>query len=522
MKKIFNFCLLPLLFILVASCDKGFDDLNTSKTGVTSLDPAFVLNNAVINSSPGGDAPSTGGGGIATTDLTYEMAIVQQVITSNTGLQVGGNFNQVNINNTPLTWQNYYQNVIRYTNDVITRTKSDASRSNLYNMARILQANAFLILTDTYGDIPYTDAGLGYTGAIFFPKYDTQESIYPKIIQELTDASGALDPAGKIETADVLYGGDIAKWKKFGYSILLRAGMHLSNVDATKAQATVAVAFAGGVITSNADNAIVKHDANFNNAIGNIVNGTEAANFYLAEPFVNALKNTNDPRLSSIAVRYVGAISGPGQTPAAGTTAPANQFGMPIGSDDAMAQSAALAAGLGSRYAYSQVDRNRILKRTSPMFIVTAAQTNLLLAEAAARGWVTGGNGAASTYFTAGIKADMDKMATYDAGSTISASDRDNYATANPLDVSSLSASVQQIAYQYWIASFLDGPEAWANVRRTGFPTLQTNPNPGRTVDFITRIPYPPSEILVNSTNVQQAISNMGGDNLDTKVWWDK
>ena len=175
------------------------------------------------------------------------------------------------------------------------------------------------------------------------------------------------------------------------------------------------------------------------------MNGTEASNIYLTEPFVNALKNSNDPRLSAIAVRYVGAASGLDQVAAVATTSPGNQYGMPVGSDDAAAQNAAVNAGLVSRYAYSQADRNRLLKRTSPMFIVTAGQTNLLLAEAAARGWIAGGNTAASNYFTAGIKSHMDQMALYDAGSAIAAADRDDYADANPLDVSTLDASLGQI-----------------------------------------------------------------------------
>jgi hypothetical protein len=507
MKKILSFCLLAFVFSFITSCDDGFDELNTNKTAALSLEPSLILNNAIVNSTTG-------------TGLAYEIAIVQQIITSNSGVNVGGNFNQVNIGNTPQNWTNYFQNVIRYTSDVISRTKSDATRANLYNMARIIQANAFMVLTDTYGDIPYSEAGAGYTTQIFFPKYESQQTIYPKIIQELTEASAALDPAGKIETADVLYGGDVAKWKKFGYSLLLRAGMRLSKVDATKAQATAAAAFAGGVILNNADNAIIKHDANFVNPIGNTLNGTEAANFFLAKPFVDALQSKSDPRLSAIAVRYPGATSGTGQT-GAGSTAAKNQYGMPMGVDDATAQTAAVALGIGSRYAFSQADRNRIIKRTSPLFIVTAAQNNLLLAEAVARGWVTGG-ATASTYFTNGIKAHMDQMASYDPGSAISASARDTYANANPLDTSSLGASLAQINYEYWIASFLNGPEAWANLRRSGFPVLAANPYPGRSVTFITRITYPPSEILVNSKNVSEAISSMGGDNLDTKVWWDK
>jgi hypothetical protein len=87
-----------------------------------------------------------------------------------------------------------------------------------------------------------------------------------------------------------------------------------------------------------------------------------------------------------------------------------------------------------------------------------------------------------------------------------------------------LTASLTQIGYQYWISSFLHGPEAWANFRRTGFPALAPNPYPGSEVPgaFINRITYPPSEILVNGENVQAAISEQGADNLATKVWWNK
>ncbi|HMD83005.1 MAG TPA: SusD/RagB family nutrient-binding outer membrane lipoprotein, partial [Anaerolineales bacterium] len=362
----------------------------------------------------------------------------------NTGVLEGGNFNKVNVNNTPLNWTNYYQNVIRYTSDVISHTKEDEGRANLYHMARIIQANAFLILTDTYGDIPYAEAGAGYTEQLFFPVYETQQAIYPKIIDELTQAVAALGVAGKVETGDALFAGDIAKWKKFGNSLMLRAGMHLTKADAAKAAATVTAAIGGNaaanLIIVNADNAAVKHDANFVNGFGNTVNGTEAANFYLAEPFVNALKGTPgnvgnttvlDPRLGAIAIRYAGARSGGDQTAnsfANGDKTPLNQFGTPIGSTDGEADlsGALLPAGgsygtpaaprTGNRFSYSQVDRNRMVKRTSPLYLVTAAQTNLLLAEAAMRGF--GGLTAADapTFFSAGIRAHMEQMESYDPG----------------------------------------------------------------------------------------------------------
>jgi hypothetical protein len=174
-----------------------------------------------------------------------------------------------------------------------------------------------------------------------------------------------------------------------------------------------------------------------------------------------------------------------------------------------------------NRYAISQLDRNRMAKRISPLFMVTAAQTNLLLAEAAVKGWVPG---TAANYFADGVRAHMDQMASYDPASAVSGPNRDNYVTAHPLDTSSPAASLTQIGYEYWIASFLNGSEAWANFRRTGFPALTANPSTSSAIPgkFITRLTYPVSETQVNTGHVQTAIAAQGPDALDTKVWWNK
>ncbi len=514
MKKIFSYSLMLVLVLAASSCEKGLEELNKNKTSATTLDPALLLNNAIISAS------------FPTKTVIFDMAIVQQMVTPNGGVLAGANFNQ-DIRDagtaTSSQWANYYQNVIKYTHDVIVNTKNVPARSNLYNMARIFQAYAFMILTDEYGDIPYTDAGAGYTDQAFLPKYEAQQDIYPKIMQEFTDAAAALNPSGTIEGSDVLYAGNIAQWKKFAYSLLLRAGMRLSKVDATKAQATVQAAFAGGVILTNADNALMRQDANYTQPIGNMLNGTEAANFYLAKPFVDQLKNTNDPRLSAIAIRYVGATSGNGQTVAVGSTNPAQQIGMPMGYDNGTIVGRATADGLASFYDYSQADRRRIVKVSAPVFFVTAAQTNLLLAEARFRGWITAGT--AAQYFADGIRAHMDQMAAYDAAAAVSAANRDAYVTANPLGGGT---ELQQINTQYWIASFLNGPEAFANFRRSGFPVLTPNPygqptNPDvPNGTFIRRITYPTSELSVNAANLNAAITKLGPDKLSTRVWWDK
>ncbi|MEP6725008.1 MAG: SusD/RagB family nutrient-binding outer membrane lipoprotein [Bacteroidota bacterium] len=511
MKKIYSYSLTAVLLFAATSCEKGLEGLNVNRTSPTAVDPALLLNNAVINVS------------FPTKTLIYDMGIVQQAISPNGGVLAGANFNQDSRDAGGIIWAAYYQNVIKYTHDVIVNTKSLPARSNLYNMARILQAYAFIILTDEHGDIPYTEAGAGYTDQTFLPKYDLQQDIYPKLIQEFTEAATALNAGGTIETSDVLYSGNIAQWKKFAYSLLLRAGMRLSKVDAAKAQATVQAAFTGGVILSNADNALMRQDANYTQPIGGTLNGTEAANFYMAKPFVDQLKNTNDPRLQAIAIRYVGATSGNGQIVAVGSTNPAQQIGMPIGYDNGTIVAKATADGLASFYDYTQIDRRRTVKVSAPVFFVTAAQTQLLLAEAKFRGWITAGT--ADQYFSDGIRAHMDQMAAFDAGSAVAAGARDTYVLANPL---AAGTELQQINTQYWIASFLNGPEAFANFRRSGFPVLTpnaygqpSNPDvPNNT--FIRRIIYPTSEQSVNATNYNAAVAKQGADKLSTRVWWDK
>jgi hypothetical protein len=115
----------------------------------------------------------------------------------------------------------------------------------------------------------------------------------------------------------------------------------------------------------------------------------------------------------------------------------------------------------------------------------------------------------------------MEQMALYDANSAVAAVDIDAYLKANPYVAAS---ALEQINTQYWVASFLNGPEAFANFRRSGFPKLTPNPFPGKGIkgDFIKRLTYPNSEISVNNANVKEAIARQGADDLDTKVWWDK
>ncbi len=496
---------------LLSGCDKGFDELNVNKVDPTTLNPSFQLNKAIT------DATYLDGFGTLQ-HLTYEFGIVQQIITPYGSSLAGANYNQNNVSNTPNVWQNYYRNVLKQVGDVVERTRDNPERSNLYNSARIWKAYAFMIITDTYGDIPYFEGGKGYMEDIIQPKYDPQEVIYKDILKELDEASAALDASKPVELTEILYGGDVAKWKRFGYSLMLRAAMRLSKVEPNTAQTYVAKAVAGGLMQSNADNATMRHTALYNNYIAQHLAAREKTNFYLAAPFVNYLKANNDPRLAVIAVRYVGAKGGPEQVASRASTDPVVQVGMPMGYDNITINTVLAQNGVASLWDFSQVNLNTVLKIDAPEFFVTYAQTQLLLAEAVVRGWTTGD---APVLFANGIRAHMEQMALYDAKATISEEGIENYLQAHPLEAG---RELEQINTQYWVASFLNGPELFANFRRSGYPTLSKNPYPASEItgEFIRRMPYPDSETIVNQANVNEAINRQGPNNLDTRVWWDK
>jgi len=508
--KKFLFCLITGVSIL-AGCDKGLSDLNINKVDPTALDPQFVMNNAVILTTYPDNFSTLG-------MLCYNFPIVQQIVTPFGSSLSGGNYNIFNAGNTGLVWTNFYQFVLKQNLDVINKTKSIPALSNLYNEARIWKAHAFMILTDTYGDVPYFEGGQGFINTIIKPKYDRQELIYKDILKELDEASAALDATKGTTASDILYGGNITSWKRLGYSLLLRAAMRLSKVAPDVAKTYVTKAIAGGLMQSNKDNSVIRHTSLYNNWIAVHLTAREKANFYLAKPFLDFLKNKNDPRLVSISVRAVGALSGAEQTASRTTSDPSKQIGMPMGFDDVSIKNTFSANGVASLYDYSQVNLKTILKTDAPEYHVTYGETQLLLAEAVVRGWT---NGDAALLFKSGIESHMRQMAEYDPAAAISETDITTYTTANPLVAAT---ALEQINTQYWVASFMNGSETWANFRRSGYPALAKNPYPGSEItgNFIRRMPYPDGETITNLENLNAAIAVQGKNDINTPVWWDK
>ncbi len=502
---------MALAFLLTGlnSCDKGFEEINTNPVLATTLDPLYLFSNAQFGS--------------AINTLSYQSAIVQQIVTPFTGVLEGGNHNLVYDPNTNANFNSLFtasSGPVVLLTDVINQTKANPARTNLYNMARIMKSYVFSVLVDTYGDVPYTEAGQGFLNGINLPKYDDNKAIYDDLIKEVDEATKALDATKAIETGDLFYKGNIAQWKKLGNSLLLRLAMRYSKADAAKAQQYVTIAVSGGVMQANTDNALIAFNSSFNHPSANSYQGTEKGNYYLGKPFVDYLLSTGDPRLNVIAVKYqfpANALAAAGSE----DVNPLNQQGMPFGYNESTIVNDPLYPGKsGAAWKYSQLNRRTVAKIDIPEFFITYAQTQLLLAEAAQRNWATG---SAAIFYNAGVKAHMDQMKQYDVLATIPAASQDAYLTANPFNPAT---ALQQINTQYWIASFQNGSEAWANFRRSGFPALTPNAypsaDPAVTGGFIHRLVYPVREKSVNTENYNAAVARMGPDNFATRIFWDK
>lgn len=517
MKKMKRYLALPLAMLLMVGCDKGFEGINTNPYALTSINPALLFTNAQRTTHPG--------------FWEGEQTIVQQFLNAyNTGATAGFNFNEDNNNFNAPRWNDNYPNSVKLIQQIISLVKDDNTRTNLYNQVRIWKAYVFMTLVDTYGDVPYSNAGKAYLEANFYPTYDKDEDIYNDLYAELKAATAALDPTKDYVTEDLLYGtsgsaaNQVALWKKLGNSLLLRLGMRYSKIDQNKARSIVQEAYNGGLMQTNADNALIQFSSVYNNPLNAGPRGTNPYFYYLAEPFVNQLKSTFDPRLKYISGKYADPNQVLALTP---DTTLANQYGFPVGYDQTSVLTYPGYRGTnGTGQNYSQLNFTVFGSATAPVFYVTNAQTKLLLAEAAFKGWLTGLSGAqtAQEYYEAGVIASMDEYARYPnvMSPAVTSAEKTFYLSQTGVAYDPANA-LRQINTQYWIACVGNGAESFANFRRSGFPTLTPNGyNNNLQGGFVRRMAYPNEEASRNNTNYQDAVTSIGGnDNLVTRVFWD-
>ncbi len=398
-------------------------------------------------------------------------------------------------------------------------------------MVRILRVYTYHQLTDVAGDIPYFDAVKGEAGNVS-PKYDAQKDIYLDMFKELDESAASFDASKPtFGAADLFYRGDVTKWKKFAYTLMLRLGMRLTKVDAVLARTWVQKAIAGGVISTDADIAKISY-ANVSGGMnlkvrnsllnGNYLNPQDVDNVEggkYAATFIDYLKRTNDPRLPVISVVWV---RPPGATSYVPDNNPAIQKGMVSGSLNTRPTDFNI---------YSEPSP-LVLNVAAPIIIMGPAEAYLLLAEAALRGWYTGTS--AKTAYENGVRAGMTQWAQYPAvapvSNVITTAQIDAYIAANPYPAAgTFEQQFRQISEQKWVSMFGDDFEVYANWRRTGYPILTRVNYPGNVTggQMFRRFSIPITENLTNKANYQEALKRQGfsestADNLLTRVWWDR
>ena len=554
MRKIKTFIILSaaLLAGISSSCsDSYMEDLNTDKSKANSIDPNAQLTTAELQTY--GDL------GMVEIYRNYLYAFTQQLMGCWNTTNYGGR-HTVDNNEMGRIWTSFYPKAIKNLTDAIHRSAEDGNRKNINAILRIYRVYMMSVITDIYGDAPYSEAGLGYLKEIYNPKYDTQEDIYNDFFTELKDAASALDAANDRITGDVIYNGDVAKWIKLANSLRLRYAMRISDVAPEKARKEFedALASEGGVLTSGSDDALIKYmDISFSfgqdsytdyrgNALSQLLFGNDPANnpSYLCSTFFNQLYNTKDPRTFMIARFYYDGLMS--------QTSPDNRIDLtdeitgkgiamnpcqpgafsydpwPQGYDsDMMKEIAKTNPSVETTMARETEPKlaNNFLRGDNPGVVMTCAEVNLLLAEASLKKWNTGGT--VEGFYSKGVRAAMDFLADNYGYDRISDNDFNAYIADNSIGHTEQQAKAA-INTQAWILHFTNPAECWANVRRSGYPRLKSPAEYGfgqyltGGKDIPVRLCYPTLESSYNKPGYDEALKRMGGkDSWNTHVWWD-
>ena len=485
MKKIYLY-LLPLLVLLhVSGCDDGFEDINQDPNNPTAVPTSYLLAGGQTKLMEEIFGLYSESFKLNLLSMRYMQFWTSTLYTSD------DRYVDIEEDFTPV----YYgglrdlQEVIQLNTDPATAAAAAFSGPNENQIAvcRILKAWAFHNLTDIWGDIPYKEALLRSENVT--PVYDAQEEIYEGIIRELDEAYEQInESAGSIE-GDLIYGGDMTKWKRFAQSLKLRAGMRLSEAKPERAREVVTEALQKELIASNDDNAQYTYNEQvpFVNPWYNEFH-LETITLAVTNTMIDKLKALNDPRLAYYAEK---------------AEAFGEYIGMPYGVN------AAIAGSIKNEEVSLPADA--ITTPTFPATLQTYAEVLFLKAEAAARGWT---DGDAAALYEAAITASMQQWGVDEAAITAY--------LAQPEISFSVSNFRQSIGDQKWLALYMQGIEAWAEWRRLDYPALLPAPDAAAGRDIPRRKGYPLTEITLNKTNYEAAVARQGPDLLSTRVWWDQ
>jgi len=483
------------IIIALASCTKNFEEINTDPNNATTTDANYVFN-YVIKEGAGEY------GFVNNYNYNYMTRWCMQTsaVWGNSTMPPYTLFDQYRIQN---LWEYYYSKLLLNCKVLEKLTADNPDDLNKHQVARIWKIYCFHRITDTWGDVPYSDAWKlldEYSESNIKPVYDKQEDIYKSMIAELKEAADNIDDSKPFYSNDMLYNGDLEKWRKFANSLRLRLSVRSGNQEAVSE-----IVNANNLISDNSENALFSYieSQDWWNPYYGLRQSSPSSVPKISELMKKQLDETSDPRLPVYAEP---------------TELNGSYVGVPNLMDAIKKENQAMGIGVTSTsYIGTYFTDNK--EYINP--ILTYSEVCFLRAEAALRGWTSDNP---QTMYENGVTASMEYY-------NIPAADITEFLTnGEPYN-----GTIEQIIVQKWISLYMNGWEAFAEYRRTGYPQLMkwdlvlngliiTSANwvevprnylPGR-------LPYPDTEVDFNEENYKDAVASQGGDDYYQQVWWAK
>lgn len=552
---------LPLTCGLTACSDEHMAEVNTDDSKSAVINPNSLLTTGLLQ--------TYGDFNLMDTYRSYITGFTQHFAGGWNVTNYAGSVNYKD-DQSALLWDRYYTVAIKHIVQGIYKTQD---RPVLNAMLRIHRVYILDIITDTYGDVPCAEAGLGYLEGKSTPKYDKQEAIYEFFFKELEECVKQLDEEDLKVTGDVTsLDGNAKAWQRYANSLRMRLAMRISDVKPELAKEEFEKAYndSHGFIATKDENAYVKYtnnnftlydgarDFDFRvNALGEILYGQDAESpTFICSTFFNIMNDSNDPRLYRICRHYLNTKRSnvqPDRVENHDLTDDVVEYLKSTNTSEAPCNPGAAwynnwisAPGKDALPALAKFDASytgnnydaRMMRPAlnidfempeTPGILITSAEVNFLLAEAKTKGWNVAKT--AEEYYEQGVRESMEMLNDYylnkDYDKLITEDEINAFIAANKLSATNPKETINT---QAWILHMMNPSEAWANMRRSDYPVIQDRTKLAKFDGFPygpdlhtpTRLKYPELEAQYNADNYKEAIQNLGGtDNWHKRMWWD-
>lgn len=474
MKKIL---LIYTVLLALSACNRDFDSINDDPKNATDVPAATLFSNAERNLVDNMTTPEVN------TNVFRLMAQYWAETTYADETQ----YNLTTRNIPRNFWNTMYRDVLRDFSEARRLIEADNTfidpkqKQNQLAVNEILTVYAWSVMVNTYGNIPYSET---LDSDNITPKYDDAATIYNDLFTRLDAALNSMDPASEsFGSADLLYNGDVEEWIKFGNSLKLRMAMTIADADAAKAK-TLTEEAASKVFTSNADNALLVYQTsppNTNPVWVNLVQSGRV-DYVASNTIIDIMNPLNDPR---------------------------RPFYFDL---DATGKFSGGIYGNVNNNANFSLPSSKITAEEFPGVLLDYSEVEFYLAEAVERGFAVGGT--AIEHYNKAVTASVTYWGGTEAqAATYLANPKVNYLTAT-------GNYKQKIGTQKWLALYNRGMEGWTEYRRLDAPTLNEVEDPQG--DFPLRFTYSDQERNLNNANYTEASTAIGGDDVTTRIFWDK